>query len=266
MLISDSGLPAFGGGRLMNGAPVRFAHIDEAGTSKGEAHCVVAGVVSHPDQQWLSINQHLTKLADEFVPLSERVGIVFHTKDIWHGSKKFRRDEWPRTKRLDLLHELAQIPDKFSLPVIAGVVEKSNKGWDVPAGTKNWIARNYSLAFGLCAIHFEYVLREMCEPHELGTIIAEDLPEMRQHAKWGCNHLRDPSINWEKMDGVVNYMPMHRVIEQPLFAAKNESAILQVADLVAFVLGRTLNGNNDVQPLLDRFKNQVVILPHQRGN
>lgn len=251
---------------MMDGAPVRFAHIDEAGTSKSEPHCVVAGVVSHPDRQWLSINQHLKKLADEFVPSADRAGIIFHAKDIWHGSKRFRRDEWPRPKRVELLHELAQIPDKFSLPVIAGVVEKASLGWDVPPGTKAWGGRNYSLAFGLCAIHFEYVLREMCAPYELGTIIAEDLPEMRQHAKWGCDHLRNPNIKWEKMDGVVNYMPLQRVIEQPLFAAKTDSAILQVADLVAFVCGRILNGNRDVQPLFDRFKDQVVVLPHQKGD
>jgi hypothetical protein len=262
----DSGLPSFGGGHLMNGAPVRFAHIDEAGTSRDEANCVVAGVVSHPDRQWLSINQHLTKIADEFVPPEQREGVIFHAKDIWHGTKKFRRDVWPRPKRLELLHELAKVPCEFELPVIAGVAEKERLTWDVPKGSKNWLARNYSLAFGLCAIHFEYVLREMCEPHELGTIIAEDLPEMRQHAKWGCDRLRDPKAQWQEDDGVVNYMPMQRVIEQPLFAIKTESAILQIADLVAFVLGRVLNGNRDVQPLLDRFKSQIVILPHQRGD
>lgn len=264
MSFGDSGLQSYGGGALADGAPVRFAHVDEAGTSKNEAICVVAGVVSNPDRQWLKLNQHLTKLADDFVPEKDRPGIIFHAKDIWHGTKKFRREEWPREKRLEILHEMAKIPHDFALPIISGVIEKANHNWGVPVGTPKWQAYNYSLAFGICAVHFEYVLREMCEPHELGTIIAEDVPEMRQHAKWGYGVLRDPDHEWQEIQGVKNYIPMQRVVEQPLFTEKTDSGILQVADFLAFVISRRLNGHEDVQPLFDQISSQLVILPHQR--
>ena len=250
---------------MENAAAVRFAHIDEAGTSRREEFCVVAGVVSHPDRQWIEINQHLSQLADAFVPKVDREGIVFHAKDIWHGSKKFRRNDWPRAMRLELLHELAKIPQKFSLPVVTGVIEKAKHDWDAPHGTANWQAYNYSLAFGICAVHFEYVLREMCEPEELGTIIAEDVPEMRRYAKWGYGILRNPDHEWPETENVKNYMPMERVVEQPLFTAKADSGILQVADLVAFTISRRMNGNEDVQPLIDRFRSQLAILPHHQN-
>jgi Protein of unknown function (DUF3800) len=262
----NSGLRSFSGGELRNGAPVRFAHVDEAGTSKNEQHCVVAGVVSHPDLQWLSINRALKDLTEEFVPPQQREGTIFHAKDIFHGSKRFTRELWPKQRRMELLGRMANLPVDHSLPVICGTVDKSDVKWDdVKQGSHKWQAWNYSLAFAVCVTHFEYVLRTLCGANELGTIIAEDTPEMRQYAKFGYKRLCDPNVAWEQKPGIVNYMPMERVVEQPLFSAKDESGILQLADFVAFIMARRLNGHDDVQWLLDRFASQVVILPHQRG-
>jgi hypothetical protein len=239
--------------------------VDEAGVSNKERHCVVAGVVSHPDKQWKALRLHLEDIAAEFVPEMERDKVVFHAKDIWHGTKAFHRTRWHRRKRYALLEQLAAIPVKFSLPVIAGVVEKSMHQWGgTKPGSAKWEAYNYSLAFGLCAVHFEYVLREMCSSDELGTFIAEDAPDMRRYAKWGYGLLADPKHEWPEIDETTNYMPFERVIEQPLFADKRGSPILQIADFIAFVTGRRVNGHEDVQALFDRFSSQLVILPHQR--
>lgn len=259
-------LRSFGGGTLRNGAPVRFAHVDEAGTSNNEQFCVVAGVVSHPDRQWMALNQALKDLAKEFVPAAERDKTIFHAKDIWHGSKRFNRDIWPREKRMALLERLADLPLAHSLPVIGSPLDKAQPSWEgVKHGSQQWQGWNYSLAFGLCAIHFEYVLRSMCAEHELGTIIAEDAPAMRAHAKEGYRILSDPHVTWQTSPGIESYMPLARIVEQPLFCAKDESSILQIADLIAFTLARRLNGHDDVQPLINRFASQFVILPHQRG-
>ncbi len=262
----SSRLLAFGGGSLTGGAPLRFAHIDEAGTSRDEKLCVVAGVVSHPDAQWLSINQHLIELADELAPPEDREGIVFHAKDIWHGTKKFHRDKWCREKRIDLLKRICRMPVDFAMPVIAGAIDKADHKWggEIKPGSEKWEAQMYSLAFGLCVIHFEYVMRELCGPNEVGTVIAEDVPNMRRYAKWGYDHLRDKDVNWDVRKDIKNYMPIERIVEQPLFSNKTDSSILQIADTVAFVLGRRLNGHTDVQELLDLFSDQLIILPHQQ--
>ena len=200
------------------------------------------------------------------MPANERDGVIFHAKDIWHGTKRFHRDKWPRLKRQALLERLADIPVMFSLPVVAGVVEKSMHKWGgIKQGSVKWEAHNYSLAFGLCVVHFEFVLREMCGREEMGIIIAEDVPEMRRYAKWGYDRLADQTHPWPEASEAKNYMPFERVIEQPLFLEKRDSPILQVADVIAFVAGRRLNGHEDVQPLFERFSNQLVILPHQRS-
>lgn len=265
MTSHDSGLRAFGGAPLADGGPVRFAHIDEAGTSKAE-FCVVAGVVSAPDAQWRTLNDHLGALADAMVPIEDREGIIFHATDIFHGSGKFRRDKWPKHKRFELLTRLAMIPSNFSLPVISGLVEKSKMNWgDLPKSPRDLEAYNYSLAFGLCVTHFEYVLRDMCGPDELGTIIAEDNRDMRQYARQAYQLLSDPNKWAPEGTELHKYQPLRKVIEQPHFTEKTGSGILQIADTIAFVLARRLNGGEDTKWLFDLIAPQLVILPHQRG-
>jgi Protein of unknown function (DUF3800) len=244
---------------------LRFAHVDEAGTSRDEPYCVVAGVVSHADHQWRVLNEHLSELADEFVPAEDREGIVFHAKDIWHGAKRFPRERWPMEKRRALLAELASMPEKFALPVVHGLVEKAMHKWgDTKAGSAEFEAKSYSLAFGMCAVNVEYVVREMCGENEVAMLVAEDAPAMRRHAQGGFKILSDPKHKWQVTDGIRNYFPLVKVIEQPLFAAKDESSILQISDTIAFILTRKINKKGDVDDLFKLFAGQIAFLPHQR--
>lgn len=100
----DDSIRAFGGGPLRGDRILKWAHLDEAGTSAHEGCCVVAGIVSSPDGQWKQLNRYLSDLRDEFAPDSPE--IVFHAKDIFHGTKAFHRDVWARDRRLELLGRL----------------------------------------------------------------------------------------------------------------------------------------------------------------
>jgi hypothetical protein len=242
---------------------VRLIHLDEAGTSKHENVCVVAGVMSDADEQWVPLNSRLSVLIEEYFPKEKRNGAVFHCKDIWHGSGQFHRDVWPREKRLSLLGKLAMIPSEFSLPIVSGVIDKREQSWDCKQGTAKWEAHSYSLAFGLCAVHAEYVMHEN-HAGEIAMIIAEDVPPMRRYAQSGYQILTDPRHPWEGIKDVVNYMPIAQIVEQPLFSAKGQSSILQIADCIAFILGRIMNGKTDIMPWFEKFKDNLVILPHQR--
>lgn len=146
---------------------MRFAHLDEAGTSTREGWCVVAGVVSSPDGQWRQLNKFLEDCRKEFCP--DNPGIIFHAKDIFHGTKNFHRDEWSRGKRQELLMELSKIPRKFNLPVIGTAVDKSKHKWggrgQKPSELQAW---HYALAFGMCVVNFEGVLRELSDWREVG--------------------------------------------------------------------------------------------------
>jgi Protein of unknown function (DUF3800) len=255
----ESGLRAFGGGPLLGASAVRFIHLDEAGTSSREPYVVVAGIVSHADNQWRALNRYLLDMANALIPEDLREGLIFHAKDLWHGSRKFNRQQWPRPKRLEIMEQIAIIPEKFAIPVVIGIVEKEKYSWGETKGQTDIDAWNYALAFGLAAGCAEYFMRKFAE-EEVATIILEDVPHMRAHARRGYNILQNADNAWAK-GAMKSVTPLTRIVEHPMFAAKDQSSILQIADLLAFVMCRRANGKTDVAPLVERFASQIVMLP-----
>lgn len=254
----DSAL-AFGGAPPLGEKILKWAHLDEAGTSVGEGCCVVAGVVTSPDGQWRQLKSYLDTLRTEFAPNDP--DLVFHAKDIFHGTKAFHRDKWTRDKRNALLREISRIPHVFNLPVIGAAIDKSTLTWGNASSDKS-NSLNYGLAFGMCVINFESYLRELPDSREVGTITAEDMPHMRRYAEFGYSRIRDKK-GW---DGETNsqYLPIHRVMEQPAFTSKLGSPYLQIADCIAFLLARYRNGGKGVESFIDEFQKQIYVLPHKR--
>lgn len=252
---------AFGGAPLCGDRALKWAHLDEAGTSAKEQCCVVAGIVSSPDGQWRQLNKYLDDLRGEFA--SGQPEIIFHAKDIWHGTKNFHRDRWPRDRRVALLYELAKIPRIFQLPVIGAAVQKDKHNWNFEDGSHpNRDSWCYALAFGMCVINFESYMRELSDDREVGTVIAEDNTHMRRYAQFGFNTLLQNVDRRESINA--RYLPIQRVVEQPLFTEKRGSALLQISDTLAFLLGRHRNGHSDADAFIHHFSNQIYELPHQR--
>lgn len=150
----------------------------------------------------------------------------------------------------------------FNLPVIGAAIEKRKVSWTVDDGKAvDDQAWNYALAFGMCVVNFEGFMRELPDAREVGTIIAEDVPSMRRYAQFGYERLAEKT-DWGGANA--QYLPIERVIEQPSFTSKKGSALLQISDCIAFLLGRYRNGNNDVERFIDNFHSKIYVLPHQR--
>lgn len=192
-------------------------------------------------------------MADDLIPKDLRKGIVFHAKDIWHGNGKFPINRFSIEERNRILTELAKIPRKFDVPVVVGAIDKQTQ-----AKTPNHNALCYAMAFSLAVIGVEYFMRKFSKENELASLIVEDTNEMRRHAKWGYDRLRDPT-HWDK--GPAINLPVQRIVENPLFSPKTDSSILQVADLVAFVSCRRIRGKTDVQFLFDEFAPNIITFP-----
>jgi hypothetical protein len=233
---------------------MRFAHLDEAGISARERYAVVAGIISNPDTQWRALEQYLSDMADALVPKDLRSGIVFHAKDIWHGTKAFPKDRFSLERRNEILLELAKIPKKFDIPVVVGAINKEDQK---KTGAGNHNALCYAMAFSIAVIGVEYFMLQWGKD-ELAQLIVEDTAEMRRHAKWGYDRLRDPSA-WTKPGA--GFLPVTRIVENPLFSPKTDSSILQVADTLAFVTCRRIRGRTDVQFLFDEFAENVITFP-----
>jgi hypothetical protein len=157
------------------------------------------------------------------------------------------------------LDQIAQIPSKFDIPVLIGVVEKKKHSWGENQSENEVEAWNYALSFGLCAAFGEYFVKEFAAG-EVASLIVEDVPHMRRHAQRGFGFLKSSDRDWAV--GVLKKcVPLTQIVEPPMFVAKDQSSILQISDLLAFIFCRRVNGHSDVQPIFERFAGNILALP-----
>ncbi len=251
---------------------VRHFYVDEAGIGDPdkEPYTVVAGVMLNVDEQYAPLQKYLLDMADEFVApgLERPLDFAFHAKDLWHGSGFFPRDDWSLEKRLEILNHLADIPQKFELPIIYSCVDRSNYPPNEPtlgsakrffkAARAKANKKCHTICFVSCLSQVErwmehnykdekvFVVAELHEDHKDYLLAVAQLlsnPRARSTIE------NDPNIDWPALT---------HVVEEPLFVRKLGSSPVQVADVCAFILARALAGGNHVEPLLEKIRPNLV--------
>jgi hypothetical protein len=252
------GLEGFGGtGRLAGTKLVRLTYLDEGGTSSHEPFAVVAGPIVHGDHQLVPVEEHLLLLAKKHIPEQDRRGFVFHATDIFSGSGYFKdKEKWPLPKRLEILHDLADIPSKFGLPVVMGVADKKHIAEQLdqqPYAQRVLDFVHYASAFTNATQDVELYFRTSF-PLEYTLVIAEDLPKIRRMVKRVQASLqgRDPGVFPPQLLEKFFELPYTHIRNTVHFAAKAESPLLQIADTCAFIVRGAFVRHRHNPPLLER--------------
>jgi Protein of unknown function (DUF3800) len=262
--------PAFGGGPLRGDKIVRLVYLDEAGTSnpKEEPFLVVAGLAVNADRQFKEVEACLDSLLRKHV--SEPDGIVFHTMELWHGTKQFDRDHFPLEKRLEILGDVAQIPRKFGLPIFYDSTNRLEIRSALPTLVGVPIKQDLleRVIHAHSFLHFiaqlETFMRENA-PDEVAMLIAEDRPEVRSIVKFthGIFRGRGPKQLQASFEQIKNrllgrLMPLEKIIETVHFVQKRESSLLQIADLCAFAIKRNMMKAKHWERLYTPLHDQVI--------
>jgi hypothetical protein len=220
---------------------VRLLYLDEAGISAHESALCVAGVLIHGDTEAFAVEKKLAELVQRYIPEEDRRGFIFHATDVFHGSRYFDRKKWPQDIRIQILNDLAGIIDSLSLPVVWSVYQKDTFGRDVPEvfeaahNQKRVIMQAASVVD--CATWADRWLEKFA-PEENAIIIAEDTDRVKRMLKASISMLRNPdSLKSAGLDWI-EQLPLKRIVDTVLFAAKEDCAALQLADLCAFTVGR----------------------------
>jgi len=223
---------------------MRLLYLDEAGISAKESGLCVAGILIHGDYEAPAVEQRLEELISRYIPEQDRVGFVFHATDIFHGSKYFNREDWSRETRLQILADLAGIIDELHLPVVVGMYQKETFGIGVPEvhtadhSTKRPLIQTTSALD--CIVWADRWLRKYAGD-EKAMVIAEDTDRVKRLMKASVKLFRTPALL--KAFGI-DHLPdlqLTRIVDTVYFAAKDDSAALQLADLCAFTFGRAMN-------------------------
>ena len=247
---------------------MRLVYLDEGGISneKHEPYLVVAAAIMNPDEKWRLLEKYFQELTEEYFPRYEGAPIVFHAKDIWHGSHQFDRDrpEWPLDRRTALLKRLAEIPQKFDIPIAAGYLHRASARQTIVSTTPNISPAKvraiiHAEAFMLVARRVEQWMAKNAT-NEVAMLIAEDTHEVKEtiqayHRIYtdqilakAANYVRIQSLpenmypdpdTWYTYKGRLPFLSKH-IIDSVHFAKKDHSLLLQIADQCALIMKRKL--------------------------
>jgi hypothetical protein len=254
---------------------VRVAFLDEAGRSRGEPIIVVAGPIVHGDRTYRKLVTRLGEIAVEFIPEKDRKGFIFHAKDIFHGGGKYfklRKEEWPRERRYALLMAICDVPRQFCLPITFGSLSKSMTAKIRKLGSDSDVAFGHfvdgvehAVAFGWAEIGIDKQMHAFPRD-EICMLIAEDTDRVKAIVKEAHALLRDPDeIAAHPVFSRMPGLPIRKVEDTPHFAAKAESAPLQIADACAFLIMRRLMRRPESQQFFEAISQQLVWSPSMDG-
>ena len=255
-VVHDEAVCHIGGNKLDGGIMARLVYLDEAGTGKidDEPYAVMIGVIVSFDNQIQLIEEHLAALKDKYRIDSET---ALHAKDIHHGSHAFDKVRYTRKEREELLTELLSIAPDFGLPVSIGYDDRVHTKETHPGSEdKYYLKQSIKLATLRCLVGIEAFMKNR-HGDECCLLIFEESPNVRPHVIEIYKHVK--SI--ESRDRGGRFFPISRIIETPAFAKKAESAILQVADAIAFAINRDLKGKAEpyIQSSIKKINEQVIV-------
>jgi hypothetical protein len=267
------GSKAFGGRALRSSRLVRLIYLDEAGISNPaqEPYVVVAGLAVNADKEFKAVEAHLDGLARKYLPAEKLGHVAFHTMELFHGTKNFDRSNWPLYLRLEILDELAEIPKKFDLPICWGSTVRKDipNHLSQPASPLLLEQIGHGHAFFKFVVQIEILMRATASD-EVAMLIAEDRPIMRRMLKVAHGLLRgrappefrgmlDEMKGEDKMFEIL--LPLERIVETIHFVQKAESSVLQLADLCAFAIKRSLMKSAHYEKLLAPIQSQILFTP-----
>lgn len=251
---------AFAGGALRGARVVKFAYLDEAGIG-GEEWTIVAGVMIEPDLQWLGLKGYLADIAKSHLLPEDQEDCVFHAKDIWHGAKRFSRDKYSLSARKALLMDLASIPRLQGLPVFGGVVNNVEYAAGNPGKSKKDLAvEAHCMAYANCVCLIDTFMKRHCDDAELVTLVLENNAQARSSIRQSQRYLQSLALKEHLGDHpMVSFLPVEKVVDVPHFVEKDDSPILQVADVVSFILSRHVSGRPNTDDLFAAIRPQMVL-------
>lgn len=236
--------------------------MDEAGISAGEP-TVVAGGILMPLNATMQTRVRAKINTIIEAACGQRPVAQFHATDVFHGTKAF--SGWNVQERKRLMVRMAMVPREFGLVVFAGNTNKLATSYN-REGPKDRITNdefNYSLAFGIAVAHAQSIMERFAN----GThceLIVEDCPNLRKWASFAFDLLDGGKMSWPKDSPIPFPGPLKHLLK-PRFVPKTDEALLQLADLVVFILRRLLNEKKDARELFSLFEDQLYVPPHQEA-
>jgi hypothetical protein len=253
---------ALTGGELAGTENVRLIYLDESGINERDEHLCVAGVIVHGDTQWRQVRDAIAKVVSDWLPPSDHRDFIFHATDLFHGSDYWDRWVWPEEIRHQILRELIAVIVDHELPVVAHARSREAFGAGVLQGKsslpQNKTAIMYGMAAAQCIAVADHWIRRVC-PSENASVTAEDADRVKEMMKKAVQVLQSPYLIYPHEPGSVPRLPLRHIIDSINYHEKTRAPMLQLADVCAFVLRRSLSGKPIPSDMVDPLHRMATV-------
>lgn len=223
---------------------MRVAYLDEAGISSTEKTALVAAVILDPDKHYDALESVIGDMMIEHVdPELWDAPFAFHAKELLWGGKQhsaFPKKETTDDYRWSILEELLHLPRALDLPLVVGWQRKDA----LTANNAHELSIHaHAMAYVACAVGVNYHLSK-AEPDQWAMLIAEDRREAREAIQRAHVIFRGARVADEESDDPIHKVGTH-LREGILFGAKDDALALQLADMVACIVRREIDGSQN---------------------
>lgn len=266
-------LRALGGGELSGDKLVRFVYLDESGTGDPgkEPWVVVSDVMVHADNQLRMVEKYLSDMADDYIRPEHREGFVFHASYMLNGNDIWKdRNAYPSDLAADLVRGICEIPELFKLPIAVGHVCREELRQQYPDLNRgHLVIRAQAIGAMVCTLAVEGYMRGSQNADEVAVMVHEDNDRATKMIEEVHHQFRQPQYVADYLDGtdavIEPYLPLKRVCENAFSSKKQGSALLQVADAVAFAINRKLRKFADADKFFLPLVNNLITWPLELG-
>lgn len=239
---------------------MRFVFVDESGISAKERVTVVAAVIVNADKELKAVEERVESIIAQYVPEKYQEGFSFHATDLFHGGGRiFDRRHYPLEISHEILKKLILVTGEFRLPIVYGYSEKTlllEAFKKVPP--RHAAAIHHAYTYSMCAVAAERYMRESAEPSELASLVVENNDNSQKairlmHALMRSKNLDETAslLVADLKQMAPDCLPLKKIVHGVYFASKEDSVLLQIADVCAFTIRRFLEAKPDIKEFCD---------------
>jgi hypothetical protein len=216
-------------------------------------------IIADPDKHLEQIEDLMKEARLRHVPTVPQAE-PFHATAAWNGNDAYA--EYKQDKKTTLrgyLKEVAEIPAKLSLPIVAGWTHvapiEALRKFDRFGSKAFYDAAPTYAAFVFCVLAAEAWLRQHASD-EVAFLIHENTQQRGDDLRDWQKRFRDKAIT----EGLApdSLFPLARIKDELLFTSKSGSRMIQLADACAWLIGRQLARQQDTAEMFESISAQIV--------
>lgn len=225
-----------------------FLYVDGSGDTqikrkeKNNGFYVLGGVIVH-ERDWKNVEAKITDLKQEIFPDLEPTSWELHAHDIWNSRKFFANPDLNLNleKKKDIFSKLVKLISTSPEIMLINLIVLKDELKDKYTTPK---PKEYS--WKMIAERFDHFLRQQNETTNNGLMFVDSdqkIPEDEIKA-----------ILWNAVRNGTNVQRIRHVIEDPIFTKSHLRNLIQLSDMIAYIIHRVYSDHEEFKEWLEKLK------------